>query len=173
MRDDTPPSAPWPLSSTVLTQAPVGIAVLDSQLRYRWLSEAMARYNGIPVKEHRGRTVGEVLPDIADDLLPHLKAMLITGTAVRDVEVATGPPPQRPGRSRLWRASYFPVPAAPGESSGVVVFAEDVTDQRDAELARSRTRTARNVSPRWPRRLRRPPTSTRSPTRYMTWPARP
>jgi hypothetical protein len=37
VRDDTPPSAPWPLSSTVLTQAPVGIAVLDSQLRYRWL----------------------------------------------------------------------------------------------------------------------------------------
>lgn len=135
MRDEP---AALSLGTEVLDEASFGLAVLDAELRYRWVNRAMAHFNGVPQQAHVGRTLYEVIPEAAGDLLPLLKGVLQTGEPVRGLEVATGPMPLQPGRPRLWRCSFVPITAQQG-GPGVAVFAEDVTDQRDAELARTQS----------------------------------
>ena len=59
------------LLDSLLDTAPVGLAFLDRELRYvrinqRWLADI----NGVPVEETLGRTVREVLPELAPSLEP-------------------------------------------------------------------------------------------------------
>ena len=43
-----------------------GLALLDRELRYLRLNERLAAMNGAPLEAHLGRTVREVVPDLAD-----------------------------------------------------------------------------------------------------------
>ena len=45
--------------------APIGLCYLDTDLRYVHINEWLARINGLPVAAHLGKTIGEVLPDVA------------------------------------------------------------------------------------------------------------
>ncbi|MDP9794182.1 serine phosphatase RsbU (regulator of sigma subunit) [Catenuloplanes nepalensis] len=123
---------PARLHEALWIKAPLGVAVLDAQRRYRWLNEIMADFNGVSVEAHLGRTVAQVLPDIADDVLPMLEHVIRTGTPVRDVEVDTGPTAGQPGRPRRWRVSYVPL-----DNDDLAVFAVDVTERAEAQQARS------------------------------------
>src|SRR5579862_7387701 len=45
--------------------ANVGLALLDKDLRYLQVSDALAEMNGVPAEEHVGKTVREIIPRIA------------------------------------------------------------------------------------------------------------
>src|SRR5271155_2578539 len=45
-----------------MDQAPIGFALYTDELRYRVVNKCLAEMNGIPVEEHTGRTVEEVVP---------------------------------------------------------------------------------------------------------------
>lgn len=49
----------------LLRSSPIGLAVLDRDLRYRFINEALARLNGLPVAAHLGRSILDVL-DLPD-----------------------------------------------------------------------------------------------------------
>ena len=49
--------------------APVGLCLLDKDLRYLRINERLAAINGRPISEHLGRTLREVIPDIAANLV--------------------------------------------------------------------------------------------------------
>ena len=52
--------------------APVGLGLLDRELRYVRINDRLARINGKPVSAHIGRTVREVIPDLAVEVVsPH------------------------------------------------------------------------------------------------------
>ncbi len=53
------------LVDAVYSTAPVGLAFVDADLRYVRINEAMAAINERSVSEHLGRTVHEVLADVA------------------------------------------------------------------------------------------------------------
>jgi diguanylate cyclase (GGDEF)-like protein len=127
------------LLTTLIHQAPVGLAFWDRDLRYRMLNERLADINGMPADGHYGRTVGEMEPDLAwlhsllqqvrDTRRPHL-----------DVEVS-GSPPSSPGDARRhWLSSFFPVVLA-GEVLGVGGVVLEVTRERQVldELAHAAT----------------------------------
>lgn len=124
------------LPASVLAQVPWGVALLDEQLRYRWVNDMLAHYNGLPADEHVGRTVHQVVPQVAEALVPLLERVLRTGEAVIGVEVASGPVAPGGGGSRLWRVSYLPTAIDAATPRGLVVFADDITDQREMELDR-------------------------------------
>lgn len=44
------------LSARMVGQAPIGLAVLDTELRYVLVNEALERINGVPAADHLGRT---------------------------------------------------------------------------------------------------------------------
>ncbi len=62
--------------------ANVGLNILDDQLRFLRINQALAEINGAPVEAHIGKTVKEILPQIAPTLLPLLQQVLLTGKPI-------------------------------------------------------------------------------------------
>ncbi|WP_200306423.1 PAS domain-containing protein, partial [Paracraurococcus ruber] len=118
----------------VYAAAPIGLCVLDRDLRFRRINERLAEINGLPAAAHLGRTVREVLPDLAPQAEPVLRGVLETGEPVIDLEL-TGETPARPGERRIWRESWFPLRDVAGAVTGVGVVAQEVTERHQAEAA--------------------------------------
>jgi PAS domain S-box-containing protein len=114
--------------------APVGLCVLDTDLRHVRINERLAEINGVPAAAHLGRTVREIVPAMADELEPRFRRVLATGEPVRSIEVS-GETPAQPGVRRTWLASYFPLRDEGGKVLGVNVVCEEITEQKRAEAA--------------------------------------
>jgi PAS domain-containing protein len=52
----------------IYATAPVGLCVLDAELRYVRINESLAQINGLPISEHIGRTIKEVVPELSPQL---------------------------------------------------------------------------------------------------------
>ncbi len=106
--------------------APVGLAFIDRQQRYRNLNQRLAEMNGLPISEHLGRTVQEVLPSIYPVLRPYLERVL-RGEEVREFMMTMPHPlrcsfdgtPSANQRTRL--VSYRPALDEAGEVVGISV----------------------------------------------------
>jgi PAS domain S-box-containing protein len=133
--------ARWRLGEIELIydSAPVGLCVLDRDLRYLRINHRLAEINGIPAAEHIGKTVREILPTLADGLEPGLRRVIDTGKPALDMEIS-GETPAQPGMRRVWIESWLPLRDEKGEVAAVNIVAQEVTDERrDREaLARSR-----------------------------------
>ena len=121
------------LLDSVLRSAPVGIAILDRELRFLRINEAMARINGISAEDHLGRRVLEVFPRGEGVALDEgLRRVLETGEPVVAAEV-TGESLSRRGEQRTWSVTWFPI-AVPGRPPhAVCAFASDVTERKRQE----------------------------------------
>lgn len=126
------------VAADLLAAAPIGVAVLDPDLRYAYVNQALAEMNGLPVGEHLGRAVSELLPDLATDVVPMFEDVLRTGEGQMDVEIETGPVPRRPGRRCTWHVSYIPLRFGSPRVEGLAVLAQDVTELRENEALRNR-----------------------------------
>ncbi len=119
---------------TLLANAPLGFAFYDRDLRYVRLNQPLAEINGIPIEDHLGRHVSEVLPDVGPKIESMLRAVLEKGAPIPDVEI-TGQTPAQPGVERHWLASYYPVRGTeevPVEFGAIVV---EITERKRAERA--------------------------------------
>jgi PAS domain S-box-containing protein len=123
-----------PELESIYQTAPIGLAVLDTDLRFIRINERLAEINGLPVEAHLGRTVREVLPDLADQAEAVLRRVLETGRPVRDLEIR-GQTPAQPGIERVWREQFTPLRNAQGEVDRLSIVAEEITEQRRAEEA--------------------------------------
>jgi PAS domain S-box-containing protein len=115
------------------------IAFLDTELRYVRLNEALARLNGVPLADHIGRTVHDVLPaDVADEIVQIQTAVLRTGRPV--VDILTPAPDGTGARS----VSYSRLTDHAGRVLGVTCTVMDITERRDAleKVERARQRLA-------------------------------
>jgi PAS domain S-box-containing protein len=118
----------------LLRAAPAGFAIIDGGLRYIKISESLARINGLPVKEHLGRTIREVLPDLAPKVEPALRRTLASGEPALNLEVAAEVPCE-PGVEHRWLNSFIPLPGLDGRPAGVGALVLDVTDCKRREDA--------------------------------------
>ena len=114
--------------------APVGLCVLDDELRFVRINERLAEINGVPAEEHLGRTVRDVLPALADEVEPLLRGVLTTGEPVVDVEI-TGETPAQPGVPRTWLESWYPLHDDEGRVAGINIVAQEITKRKHAEQA--------------------------------------
>ncbi|KIZ16247.1 SpoIIE family protein phosphatase [Streptomyces natalensis] len=132
------------LSTRLVAQSPIGVAVLDTDLRYLAVNPALERMNGIPAKDHLGRTVHEVLPFLdAAEIEAALRQVLETGRPLVD-EYTVGRTPADPGHDHTWSVSYYRLEDPAGRVLGVAGLLVDVTDRQRAatEAARARWRLA-------------------------------
>ena len=125
----------------IYDSAPIGLGVLDRDLRYVRVNARLAEINGLPVAAHIGKTLREVVPDLADEIEPRMRRLLQTGEPVLDIEVS-GETGAQPGVERTWIGSWLPLRGADGQIGAISVVAMDVTDERNAlaALAESRER---------------------------------
>ncbi len=112
--------------------APIGLGFWDCNLRYVRVNDALARINNRPADEHVGRTLAEVIPQLAHVIEPIARRVLETRKPVVALEM-TGGTPDAVDAIRHWRASYYPVLASDGEPLGVGAIVEEVTERRRAE----------------------------------------
>jgi len=116
----------------VLSRAPVGFAFVDRELRYVRVNAHFAAVNGIPAEAHLGRTVREVVPEIAVAVEPMLRQVLDTGEPLLGFE-ADGSQLGRPMDARVWEASIFPVRGPDAAIVGVGLVVTEITERRRAQ----------------------------------------
>ncbi|MFI9271129.1 SpoIIE family protein phosphatase [Kitasatospora sp. NPDC052896] len=120
------------------TQAPVGMAVYDNDLRFVRLNEALARINGLSIAAHLGRRLSEVLPGInGAEIEAVMRHVLETGEPVVDAR-SHGRTPGDPTRDHAWSASYFRLEDPPGMVHGVSSTVVDVSERFRAESRAAR-----------------------------------
>jgi PAS domain S-box-containing protein len=117
----------------IYDSAPFGLGFVDRNFRHRNVNPPLAEINGLSVEEHVGRTVREVLPQLADAIEPQLRRAM-DGESIMSVEVR-GQTPRAPGVERTWLTSYHPVRATDGTVLGATVAVLETTVLRRTEAA--------------------------------------
>src|SRR3954447_23993437 len=105
-----------------------GIAILDSEYRYVWVNQQLAALNGVQPSEHLGKTVREVIGQIADEIEPYLQRVFSTGRSIWNVEISGAHSAQK--KTVLRRQHFFPIKV---EANQVVRVGVVVTEIRDAK----------------------------------------
>src|SRR5262245_43529756 len=88
--------------------APIGLLFLDTDLRYVRINERLAAINGLPVSAHIGRTIWEVLPEIAPVVAVDYQQVIASGEPIIDKEVR-GYTKANPDVAHIYLVSYYPV----------------------------------------------------------------
>ena len=122
------------LLNTLLDNAPVGFGFFDHELRYVRLNPALAELNGLPVEEHLGRTMPEVLPRMSPEVVDAFHRVLQTGTSIVNKEFS-GETPRTPGRPRYWLCNFYPVKMPDGTVLGAGAVVTDIDDRKRMEEA--------------------------------------
>jgi transcriptional regulator with PAS, ATPase and Fis domain len=108
----------------------VGFGICDKQLRYLAVNRALAASNHLPVEAHLGRTIRDVLGDVASSVEPAFDRALTTQQPV--LREISGKPAAR-AEIVHWIATYFPVKDAAGKVRHLVGIVLEVTDQKRLE----------------------------------------
>jgi two-component system sensor histidine kinase UhpB len=112
--------------------SPTGLSIIDSQLRFMWINQALAEFNGLSVEEHLGKTIREATPRIAPTVEPVFRGVLSTGQPVSNLEIGCEMSSQ-PGVVRTFVQSYFPILDAAGSTAAVGVVVVEITPRVRAE----------------------------------------
>lgn len=125
-------------------RAPLGLGLIDRELRFVRVNPALADMNGFTPEAHVGKKVWDLLPDLRDAAEPMLLKVLETGEPLRDVAI-TGTTLAHRGEMREWREQFYPIFIGQDKASGIGIICEDVTDRRrqDRELREREDRLRR------------------------------
>src|SRR5688500_106174 len=85
--------------------ADIGLGLVDTELRYVRVNDALAAINGLPAADHEGRLVAEVIPELAELAVKLLLRVIDTKEPVIDLELS-GPTPADPEADRDFLVSY-------------------------------------------------------------------
>jgi len=113
--------------------APVGLCFLDRKMRYVSLNRRLAEMNGVPLREHLGKTVAEIIPDFFPYVEPYIRRAML-GEPVLGVEIQK-PKPEGTGETQTVLLSYQPARDEAGEILGVSVAVTDITEPKRTEEA--------------------------------------
>ena len=103
----------------------------DGDFKYLRINQALADINGFTVEEHLGKTISEIVPQLADTIKPILRQVIETNRPVCNIQIH-GSTPAAPNFERYWSASYYPVDLLNGKK-GVGSVVMDISDRLEAE----------------------------------------
>ncbi|WP_079063517.1 SpoIIE family protein phosphatase [Streptacidiphilus griseoplanus] len=114
--------------------SPLGIGVVDTELRCVWMNDALVRSSGIPREQRIGRRISEAQPGPdAERLEQAMQRVLQSGEALVDDEYQGTSPLSPGGMDRCWSTSYFRLEDSAGDPLGVCYLVMDITDRRQAQ----------------------------------------
>ena len=114
--------------------APVGLCLTDRDHRYVRINQKLADINGKSVAEHLGRTIKEVIPDIATQIVSMFQRVIDSGEPILDNEVR-GSTAAKPGEIRIFLGDHYPLKSEDGQVRYVSTIVRDITDRKMAEEA--------------------------------------
>jgi PAS domain S-box-containing protein len=119
------------LLQILMASAPVGIAFLDREMRYRSINAHLAEIDGISVEAHIGRTAAGLrsIPANAEGLF---RQVIETKKSMLNLELY-GETPKSPGVQKVWLQSWFLVSSEDGKEFGVGLIVQDITERKRVE----------------------------------------
>lgn len=126
--------------------APVGLCLMDRELRFVAINEMLADAYGHPPAAHIGQRLADMALQVAPVVVPIMRQVMETGMPVQAVEMSS----VVKGESRSWLCSYFPVRDDHGQVTGVSAAIVDITTRKRIEasermLSREVDHRAQNV----------------------------
>lgn len=112
--------------------APVGLCLLDRDLRFVRINEQLAELTGKPMAAHIGCTIRQIIPEMADEIEQIHGRVLVFGEPVLDAEVH-GLTASGPGGARDWSVNYCPLKSRDGAVFGVMAAVLEISDRKRAE----------------------------------------
>ena len=130
--------------------APIGLCLLDPQLRFLAVNAVLASANGATPDAHIGRFLHEMAsPATVEALQPALQQLFRTGEPLVEIEVK-GPPVAPPALRQVWLCNYLPVRGTAGQIVAATGSVLDISARKHAEeteqlLSREVDHRAKNV----------------------------
>ncbi|MFD9036362.1 SpoIIE family protein phosphatase [Streptomyces sp. NPDC059567] len=122
------------LLERMVTEAPVGLALVDTELRCVWSNTALEHFGGGRADERRGRRLAEIQPGLNAELLESkMRQVLETGDPVTGYE-HVGRTRAAPGRDHAHAMSFIRLEDDDGRPLGVCYAVVDITDRYRARL---------------------------------------
>jgi PAS domain S-box-containing protein len=121
------------VSTPLIETAPIGLAVLDRDLRYLYVNPALAALDGLGALAHLGQRVDRVSPEFGLDTATALEGVIASGQGIRDIEVSghasTGADPG------TWLLSAEALRDDAGEAVGLALSVVEITERKRREEA--------------------------------------
>jgi formate hydrogenlyase transcriptional activator len=108
------------------------ICILDADGRFVWVNHEFAAMTAVPISEHFGKTLPEVLGSIAEELEPSVRQARTQGQPILNLEISTMHPVRR--TEVQWRLHFFPIRHDEGKPR-IGIVASDLTEEK--KLART------------------------------------
>jgi serine phosphatase RsbU (regulator of sigma subunit)/PAS domain-containing protein len=121
------------LLEAIVERASIGFCLVDDDLRYEMINDALAASNGLPAAAHLGRLVRDVLPRGSGPIIDGMQSIVDGRHDALEVELV-GEVPGHPGRRQAFRSSYFRVDLG----DGVRRVAALVSDETERAMSRRR-----------------------------------
>lgn len=119
---------------------PIGLVMLDEELRYLHLNQALADMSGLPIEDHLGRRLTEIMITSDDGEYERmLRAVAARGEPVVGMLVGMRTL-GHPDQDKVLSVSFFPLTQAAGSRAGVGGLLVDVTDRERAIVEATATR---------------------------------
>jgi PAS domain S-box-containing protein len=120
------------LLDSALSNAPIGFAFFDQELRFLRVNQTFARLTGVTPTDHIGLSLADLDPAVAQFIEPRLREVQSTRQPVVNVEYRV----RTPGlggemRSVLW--SCYPIATRDGDFFGIGAAVTDVTELKTLE----------------------------------------
>jgi len=133
----------------IYNSAPVGLCFLGPDLRYIRVNQRLADINGIPVTDHIGKTVHEIVPQLAvraEEIYEHICQ---SGKPVFNAEFNWASASE-PHLNRHWNEHWSPIKNVNGDLVGINVAVHDITERKEAEdmLQKAQERLEEKVAER-------------------------
>jgi formate hydrogenlyase transcriptional activator len=128
-------SEPEKLLAAYFSSSTVGLGILDTELRYIALNHTLAEINGVPAPDHLGKSVREILGEVAGTVEPELQRVLSTRDPVNFEVTGTLPAKKEPAH---WIVHYLPIPDETGAVTRVGAVVVEITAQKKLEASLQR-----------------------------------
>ena len=116
------------------SNAPVGLAIIDRDLRFQRINEPFARLNGLDFRDQVGKPLRAVIADLSHQIEPLLRKVVNTGEPLLAQEIK-GPIPYTPGVTGWWLKSLFPIAKDGVMVTQMGIVVQDITGLKRAESA--------------------------------------
>ncbi|MFB7498828.1 SpoIIE family protein phosphatase [Streptomyces sp. NPDC056161] len=130
---------------SILSRAPVGIAVRDLELRCTWVNDALALQDGITREQRLGRRLTEVLPGGESEAVETVMRQVLKSGMPRVDHAYRLVVANDSRREHEFSTSFFRLDDADGDTVGLCAMIVDVTDRH---RARERLATLSEASTR-------------------------
>ncbi|MEW1752792.1 SpoIIE family protein phosphatase [Streptomyces angustmyceticus] len=112
----------------ILGMSPIGVAMVNADLQFVWLNDALEQMGGTSREQRLGKRLGEVQPGLAVKAIEEeMRRVLHTGTPSVGYEYL-GHPQSDPQREHAYSTSFFRLEDEAGQVLGICYMVLDVTE---------------------------------------------